>query len=833
MRDTGGQKNPLQEIIAAIRKPLAFASKDGFTHINVVKGLESTVARLCDKGAEHPCPVEAQAGFARLKSAVSGIDALSVESKKDVILRCLDILDAMAAPRKEIIPSYAANPVTEVLPPSHEELDKRLNALDTPLQFVKGIGPKLGERLAAKGLKTVEDVLYFLPIRYEDRRNFTKIRELTPGSNAVTSAEVLASGEARYGRRKVFEAAVSDGSGILKLKWFNYKMSYMKGRFKPGARLVIYGSVTRFGHQVEIIHPDVELSGEEDAQPLPSCGIVPIYSQIENFHQKTIRKIVREIVGRYSDLCVDGVPGGVRRRNSLLPLSVAFKEAHIQGGHNPPDNGGDRSKTVMDSLTFDELFMLEIGLALKRDNIKKEPGIAFKAAYPNACALESKLRGLLPFKLTAAQERTLTEIKSDMSAPHPMNRLIQGDVGSGKTVISFISALMAIESGYQVAIMAPTEILAEQHCLTIHKYAQALGIKIILLKGGAAKAARGAALAAIKNGDAGLIIGTHAIIQKDVEFKRLGLAVIDEQHRFGVAQRAELKKKGGFSPGDVSPDILIMTATPIPRTLGMTVFGDLDVSVVDELPPGRTPVKTVVIRESHRKKAYDAIRKELINGRQCYIVYPLVEESEDLSLKDATRMKAHLAKDVFPDYKVGLLHGRLKSAEKEAVMKEFKDGNIAALVCTTVIEVGVDVPNATVMLVEHAERFGLAQLHQLRGRVGRGDKASLCLLLAQWTNSEDTYRRLKVMEETMDGFRIADEDLKLRGPGSFLGTRQSGLPDFRTSSAFSDLNLLKTARDEALRYLAENPGLDGDEGMVLKKVLKARWAGRLELYEVG
>ncbi len=812
MDDTICKNNSLQEIIAAIRRPLAFASKDGFTHLNVVKGLESALTGLCDQGRKLVLPAETQMGLALLKSAVSGIDALGAEAKRAAVTRSLEILDSLS-----VAPS--ASPLTP------EELDRRLKALATPLQFVKGIGPKLGERLAAKGLKTVEDVLYFLPIRYEDRRDVKKIRELTPGINAVTSGEVLASGEARYGSRKVFEAAVGDGTGILKLKWFNYKMSYMKGRFKPGDRLVIYGGVTRFGHQFEIIHPDVELEGEENAESLPSSGIVPVYSQIENFHQKTIRKIVGEIAGRYAGESVDGVPEHVRSRNSLLSLSAAFKEAHM------PENGVDRSKEARDTLAFDELFMLELGLALKRADIKKESGIAFKAALPGACSLENKLREELPFRLTNAQERVVREIKSDMSAPHPMNRLIQGDVGSGKTVVSLISALLAIESGYQAAIMAPTEILAEQHYLTIHKYAEALGIKIALLKGGGAKAARAQTLEAIKKGEAGLVIGTHAVIQKDVEFKRLGLAVIDEQHRFGVAQRAELKKKGGV--GEAAPDILIMTATPIPRTLSMTIFGDLDVSVVDELPPGRTPVKTVVIRESHRRKAYDAIRKEVSGGRQCYIVYPLVEESEELSLKDATRMKEHLAKDIFAEFKVGLLHGRLKSAEKEAVMKEFKAGGTDVLVCTTVIEVGVDVPNATVMLVEHAERFGLAQLHQLRGRVGRGDKASLCLLLAQWTNSEDTYRRLKVMEETMDGFKIADEDLKIRGPGSFLGTRQSGLPDFRTPSAFSDLKLLKKAREEAVRYLTENPGLAGAEGEAMKRVLKARWAGRLELYEVG
>ncbi|MBI3755733.1 MAG: ATP-dependent DNA helicase RecG, partial [Deltaproteobacteria bacterium] len=410
--------------------------------------------------------------------------------------------------------------------------------------------------------------------------------------------------------------------------------------------------------------------------------------------------------------------------------------------------------------------------------------------------------------------------KRDMAAPHPMNRLIQGDVGSGKTIVALIACLIAIENSYQAAIMAPTEILAEQHYLNIHKYAEDLKIKIALLTSGLTKSERNVILGGMKNGKVNLAIGTHALIQEDVDFKRLGLAIIDEQHRFGVVQRAMLKKKG------TNPDILVMTATPIPRTLAMTVFGDLDVSVIDELPPGRRPIITKVFREKEREGAYKIIKEEAAKERQAYIVYPLIEESEELDLRDATKMADHLQKDIFPEYKIGLLHGRMKAEEKENIMKYFKEKEVDILVSTTVIEVGIDVPNATVMAIEHAERFGLSQLHQLRGRVGRGEHDSYCFLLVGKIGSLDSYQRLKVMENTNDGFKIAEEDLKIRGPGDFLGTRQSGLPDFRVVNLLTDAILLQKARDEAFNIIKTDPDLSMPQHTVVKEVIKGRWKGR-------
>ncbi|MEK7773553.1 MAG: ATP-dependent DNA helicase RecG, partial [Deltaproteobacteria bacterium] len=797
----------LMRAMTSILKPLDFASKDSFAHMNSVKGLERLVGRVCADLPVIGLPGGVIAGIGALKALLSGFDGLDAGVRKERIASAIDIVN-----------SIIRTPIERAYSIPEEELAKRLRAIKTPLKYVKGIGPKLALRLEKKGLKTVEDVLYFLPIRYEDRRSLKKISELSPGLSHNVVAEVLAAGEVRYGRRKVFEAALGDGTGMLKARWFNYRTTYMKERFKVGRKLRLFGAVSAFGGQKEMIHPDVEpcdMEASEDEQDFQ--GIVPVYSQIENFHQKTVRKMVKGVVEAYAGFALPGVPGDVLRRHALPDINTAFIEAHMPSGSDVLTPAAAKK-----GLVFDELFLLELGMLLKKRAVKKERGIGFSFDG----VLEGGFKRLLPFKLTGAQERALDEIKKDMAAPHPMNRLVQGDVGSGKTVVAFIAALNAIEGGYQAAIMAPTEILAEQHSLSIHRYAALLGINPVLLTGGMAGPSKRKAADDIRSGNADLVIGTHALIQKDVEFKRLGLAVIDEQHRFGVAQRAALKKKAAAPDidGGVCPDILIMTATPIPRTLSMTVFGDLDVSVIDELPPGRQPVLTRVMREKERERAYGLIRGELESGRQCYIVYPLVEESEELSLKDATNMKEHLRRDVFADFNVGLLHGRMKPAQKESVMRDFKDGKFDILVSTTVIEVGVDVPNATVILIEHAERFGLAQLHQLRGRVGRGDKKSICLLLAAWTNSEDTYRRLKVLEETMDGFRIAEEDLKIRGPGDFLGTRQAGLPDFRLTEALSDLTIIKKAREEAFRLLERNP--EAAESVYLREVLKSRWEGR-------
>ncbi len=809
----------LEDILAAILKPLEFASRDDFSRIGSVKGLSSLIPRLCADAAAIGAMSQEAARLIRLKDTFLCFDQLADDDKKKAVSSALTALS-------DILQVRAPRAQTPAMPV--EDTGISLKMLKTPLSALKGIGPSLSAMLARKGLSTVEDFLYRLPIRYEDRSRIKRIRDATAGAAELVTGEVLAAGEARYGRRRLYELVISDGSGLLKVKWFHYKLPYVK-RFKQGDRLIVFGAVSAFGHQKEVIHPvDIEVLDKDEAQGAGRLGsIAPVYSQMENMHQKTIRRLIQGVVDSHVRYAQAGAPQDVVKRHGFMGLRDALSVLHRPCERDYPH----RTTLARKSMAFDEFFLLELGLAVKRKKAMEERAAPFNHRGPSL--LEERLRALLPFRLTGAQERALAEIKADMSRPSPMNRLIQGDVGSGKTIVCLMSALAAIEAGHQAVIMAPTEILAEQHFLLTHRYAESLGIRCALVRGAMLKTRKDETGKAVADGEVDLVIGTHAVIQKGMEFKSLGLAVIDEQHRFGVEQRAALRRKGA-SGGAVSPHMLIMTATPIPRTLSMTVFGDLDISVIDELPPGRQPVSTRILREKDRAKAYSLILGELKSGRQAYIVYPLVEGSDELPLRDATNMKDKLEREVFGDFRVGLLHGRMKSGEKESAMASFKGRDIDVLVSTTVIEVGVDVPNASVMLVEHAERFGLAQLHQLRGRVGRGAHKSYCLLLAQWTNSEDTYRRLKVMEETMDGFRIAEEDLKLRGPGDLIGTRQAGLPEVRALEALSDLGLVKKARDEAFKYLEANPGLDAnEEARRLRQVLRARWETRLELAEIG
>ena len=853
--------DPFSKIISTLLKPLIFASKDNFAHLSAIKNIELLTQNLCHQALRLSISDSNIGRVRELQGIFVGFDSLTVEGKRDKITKAMDIIKEIgvrgllqnASPVKTFGDRSIGGLASKAGSSSPiEEIKARFSRLLTPLRAAKGIGPKLAEVFRKKGLETAEDILYWLPIRYEDRRKIKKISQLRFGAKEVASGEIMVMGEAFYGRRKIFEMSIGDGSGFLRLKWFNYKLPFMKRRYKIGQRLIVYGEIGIFGGQKDIIHPDIEIFEEGDElDSIHFNAIVPIYSQIGNIHQKTLRKIIRNIVHEYASRSIGSVPLNILKHYDLLELSDALAEVHMPSQippHPPLEKGGGgdfnlRNWLPHKSLVFDELFCLEMGLALKKGNTEKQKGIAFNTVSKMA----DNFAKMLPFKLTAAQDRALSEIKRDMAMPHPMNRLIQGDVGSGKTVVAFIASLIAIENNCQSAIMAPTEILAEQHYLNIHGYAESLGIKVALLTSNLTKAERTAILDGIKNGKINLAIGTHALIQEDVEFNKLGLVIVDEQHRFGVVQRALLKKKGTggqgvegkdtrLSPGilePLTPDVLVMTATPIPRTLAMTVYGDLDVSVIDELPPGRKPVKTKVYRERDRNEVYKIIKDELAQGRQVYIVYPIIEESEELDLRDATKMSEHLQKDIFPNYKVNLLHGRMKSEEKEAIMKAFKSQQINILVSTTVIEVGIDVPNATVMVIEHAERFGLSQLHQLRGRVGRGGYESYCILLAGRVGSLDTYQRLKVMEDTNDGFKIAEEDLKLRGPGDFLGTRQSGLPDFRVVNLLTDTSLLQKVREEAFHILKNDPNLIIKEHTGLKEIVKMRWKGRMELAEIG
>ncbi len=707
------------------------------------------------------------------------------------------------------------------------------NPLQTPLSAIKGVGPRVAEKLARMGLHTVEDALYTLPIRYEDRRQLKRIAQLQDGRREVFSGELLAAGPAqtRKTRRRIYEAVVSDGSGQILLKWFHYKASWMTSRFKPGRRVVVTGDIKRFGALREVHHPDVEFlaDGETAEQalsrdPLEFGRILPVYPLTEGLHQKTARKIFTEVARTYSAYLQSPIPESILARHNLMSLAEAARHIHLPDNQASIESLEKTSNPARQALVFDEFFFLELGMALRRKGWEAEAGIAFRLEHRYTKPLAEKL----PFALTGAQRRVLGEIKHDMLEPTPMNRLIQGDVGSGKTLVALMAALIAIENHYQVAVVAPTEILAEQHYRFFRHWLAELGLSATLLIGSLSGADRKGAFERIRTGAVDLVVGTHAVLQEGVEFNQLGLGIIDEQHRFGVRQRGVLKGKG-----ESAPDMLVMTATPIPRTLAMTVYGDLSLSVIDEMPPGRSPIRTRVVTEHARPKAYNFIKEQLNAGRQAYIVYPLVEESEKSDLKAASEAFEQLRDEIFSEQRLGLLHGRMRSDEKDHVMQSFVRGELDVLVATTVIEVGIDVPNATVMMIEHAERFGLSQLHQLRGRVGRGAHESTCILVKDFRCSEDGQRRLEVMAETTDGFRIAEADLEIRGPGEFLGTRQSGLPDFRVANLLRDGRVLESARREAFAMVALKDFPEAPTHRAILETLEHRWGGRLELATIA
>jgi ATP-dependent DNA helicase RecG len=700
------------------------------------------------------------------------------------------------------------------------------------LTVLNGAGPAVQARLERLDLKTVEDLLFCLPTRYEDRRVVRRIAELREGRQEVFQGEVLVAGEAvtPRSRRRIFEVIVSDGSAQITLKWFHYRTPWMKQRFAVGRKAFFIAEVKRFGTLREAHHPDVEfINSNSSLSTISSSGlsgigqILPVYPLTEGLHQKTARKIWQDAAARFAPLVQTHIPESLLKKRNLGRLDDALQQLHTPSADADIDRLNSGNDNARQTLVYDEFFFLELGLALKRRGVIIEAGIPFKVDHLYTRPLVT----MLPYQLTAAQKRVLGEIKNDLMSPHPMNRLVQGDVGSGKTIVALMAALVAIENGCQVAVVAPTEILAEQHFTQFHTWLSALGLSTVLLSGSQSTSNKRDTAEKIAAGEVNLVVGTHAVLQEGITFKRLGLGIVDEQHRFGVRQRAVLRQKGE------NPHLLVMTATPIPRSLALTLYGDLALSVIDELPPGRTPVQTRVYPESRRTTAYQSIEAEIAAGRQAYIVYPLVEDSENSDLKAATSAAEYLQQDVFPTARIGLLHGRMKSEDKEAVMRAFKDHQLDILVATTVIEVGIDVPNATTMLIEHAERFGLAQLHQLRGRVGRGAAASHCFLIRTEKISEEGRQRLEIMARTSDGFQLAEADLELRGPGDFLGTRQAGLPDLRIANLLRDGRLLEAAREDAFK-LAESPGfLTATEFTSIRVELKRRWGNRLELANIG
>ncbi len=694
--------------------------------------------------------------------------------------------------------------------------------LHTSVQYVKGVGPHLASMLANRGIYTVFDLINHFPARYIDRRRIDSIRDASPGPDRTIIAEVVTSGIGYLGKKRsrIFEVIAKDETGIISAKWFHFHPKFMTGRFKKGARVLFAGDMTEYNGIKQFVHPETEVLGDEDS---PELGgkLLPIYPSTEGISQRMFRKIIRNAWDKYSPEIRDSFSEDFIKKNNLMGLKSAAEFLHIPPNETDVDLLNSFRSAAHRTIIFTEFFFLELALAMKRARLAAEDGISFKFDQ----AIHEKFLAALPFTLTDAQSKSISQIIADMSRPHPMLRLLQGDVGSGKTVVGLACALQAVANGYQTAFMAPTEILAEQHYNTISKLLENMRIPCALLTASIKGGLRESIYKGVKDGSIPILIGTHAVIQEDVSFAKLGLAIIDEQHRFGVLQRQALQKKG------TNPDILVMTATPIPRTLAMTLYGDLEVSILDQLPAGRKPIVTKIYRDKDREKLYHGMSIELEKGHQAYLVYPLIEESEKVDLKNATEMAEQLKLVFSPKYRVELLHGRMKSDEKETIMRDFKEGRVNILAATSVVEVGVDVPNATVMVIEHAERFGLSQLHQLRGRVGRGNDQSFCILMCGAPPSEEGRLRLNIMVETGDGFRIAEEDLAIRGPGEFLGTRQSGLPEFKLADLMRDSGILQIARQTAFEIVTEDPRLELPKNRRFAEEIKQK--GRLELSKVA
>jgi ATP-dependent DNA helicase RecG len=696
--------------------------------------------------------------------------------------------------------------------------------LGTPLQYVKGIGPARAQMLSTKGLHTVADLLYYAPFRYEDRRNIKAIAELAPGEKAVVLARVAHSKMSRFrrGASGLFEAVFEDGSGAKLLgRWFHgerYAESLV-----PDVRVALFGKVELERSQGSrlMVQPETEiLAADEDGDPTLHTGrIVAVYEAASKVSTRVFRTLLHRILVE-CPMPEDALPESVRMQIRLPNLGQALRELH-EPVHDADVLLLNEFRTPAQvRLIFDEFFWLECGLAVKKGKAKSADGISFVLT----AQMREQIKAMLPFKPTSAQRRVMQEIADDMKRPHPMNRLLQGDVGSGKTIVAAQAAVIAIENKYQVAVLAPTEILAAQHYGYFKRLLEKLGYVVALLTGSSTPRQKQQIKNLISAGLVHVVVGTHAVIQEDVSFANLGLAVVDEQHRFGVRQRLELIKKAK------QPDVLVMTATPIPRTLALTIYGDLDVSIIDELPPGRKPIITKHVREAAVENIYSFIGQEIRAGRQAYVVYPVVEEGETLALKAAEKMYQHLSTKVFPDVAVGLLHGRLPAQEKDAVMQSFQSGRIQILVATTVIEVGVDVPNATVMVIEQAERFGLAQIHQLRGRVGRGAHQSYCILVTGKLN-EIARERIRTLVESNDGFYIAEMDMKLRGPGEFFGTKQSGIPGLRLADLLRDSDILDRARAEVDGLI--NQRKDPEEMRAVVRYIQEHWQRRYGLVQVG
>ncbi len=835
---------PFQEWLDRIARPIEFASRDDCAHLRAVTNLRSFISsQVLSALRQDVYPKAIEARLISLRDLFIDFQpTLPFDEQRRRLQAAALLIKALRAVDQQKLIRLKDSP-TQASCNSEVTSAGRSDLWNLPVRFVKGVGPKRTDVLQRLHIATVEDALWTIPWRYEDRSVMTPIGNLVPGMIAsicgvVRKCEVK---RTRKRRLSVVEVGVEDQSGRMQVVFFN--QPYLEEMLTVGTRVMMSGRVLSDRQGWMVPGMDVaqyEIIGEDTESMLHVGRIVPIYHETKGWTSRQMRVLVKNLLADHGIELLDHLPVPLRARQRLIPIYEAFHDIHF------PKTGTDlqlleRGKTSAHRrLAFEEFLLLQLALATRHRSVHEEPKeLRFNPRTP----LLEKLGPLLPFRLTTAQDRVVREIFRDMISPRPMNRLVQGDVGSGKTAVALHALVMACGSGYQAALMAPTEILAEQHYRNLSGTLQALGLRTILMRGGERATVKKAQVERLASGDVQVAIGTHSLIQQGVRFKNLGLAVVDEQHKFGVLQRKTLIDKG------YKPDVLVLTATPIPRTLAMTVYGDLDVSVIDILPPGRKPVRTFLFHDAQRRRAYQIVRDELRADRQAYVVYPLVEESEKTDLQAAIQGAEQLQSGELSEFRVGLLHGRMKAAEKEAVMADFKAGTIQVLVATTVIEVGVDVQNATVILIEHAERFGLAQLHQLRGRVGRSNQQSYCLLMAQnlgrgrtqlgrrsmtSEGSLSTAReRLEALVRSNDGFVIAEDDLRIRGPGEFFGLRQWGMPEFRVANLVRDGDLLQQARQEAFSLLKSDPGLKEPAHQGLREAMLRKWEKKLELGSVS
>jgi ATP-dependent DNA helicase RecG len=833
-----------EDVIGSISRPFEQEIRKGCTDEVVIGGMKNYVGNWVTKSRQLDLGLAEKQKLRDLADLFADYDLLTpmerltqIEKAKKMISNPkVDIKSEAASSRIEEtidLPLFANVQETKKQPETqdievHLKYPPALSGSDVS-EFIKiqikqadSIGPRISDKLIAElDIRTIEDLLEYYPRDYIDRSRIKSIGDVGRGKeNETVSGEVVKQTHIKPNRPKAKafgKISIYDGTGIAQLVAFGKRIGYLRKVLSKGEQVIVSGKFERRYGEIQTTNFDFEIIEDEDLDLIHTGRIVPKYPLTANLTQRMIRRWVKIALDEYVDQYPEFVPVDLRKQGGFMDRRTAISEIHFP-------TSSQHQGMARRRLAFDELLLLEMGLETKKARFENYTnGIAFQADNN----LIDEFIQSLPFDLTNAQLRVFEDICDDMESQKPMNRLLQGDVGSGKTIVAALSLIKAIENGYQGAVMVPTEVLADQHTSNLTNLLAPCNLKITLLKSDLKKSDREAALTEIEDGTSNIIVGTHALIQEAVNFHKLGLVIIDEQHRFGVRQREQLREKGG------TPDVLVMTATPIPRTLSLTVYGDLNVSVIDELPPGRQEINTKWVKDKDRDKLYEQVKTEIKKGRQTYIVYPLVEESEKMEeIKAATEMAEHFQLEVFPDFRIGLLHGRMKSVDKQEVMQQFKNRQIDILVSTTVIEVGVDVPNATIMVIENAERFGLAQLHQLRGRIGRGKHKSKCYLIAT-PQSEEGVHRLKAMIRTNDGFELAEVDLILRGPGEFFGTRQSGLPDFKLADIIKDADLLELAKLEAAKIAEHDPDLTHPEHQALKKMMEARWASHADKLSIG